>query len=168
MNKNKKNKTKNIIWIQIVLCLVFTNDEDNQLTGKLCQLRSEKCDSHQEPILRPQAVVCDFGLRGQVWGGVVVGRDELGVLVFVQLVRSGLQHSLLQLDAPLELHVAKRPERHEEAEQPVLRGGGGAASLRDSTDHQWGRGVKLRTCRMTVFLSDGGCSPRMRAVSSSF
>lgn len=76
--------------------------------------------SHHEAILWPQFVVCDLRLGGQVGGCVVVWRDELGVLVFMELIRSRLQHTLLQLNTPLELHIPKRTERHEEAEQPVL------------------------------------------------
>lgn len=66
-------------------------------------------------------MVGDLGLGGEVRWRVIVGRDELGVLIFMQLIRPRLQHSLLQVDAPLELDVAKRTERHEEAQQPVLR-----------------------------------------------
>lgn len=85
--------------------------------------------SHHEAILRPQLVVGDLGLGRQVGRRVVVGGDELGVLVLVQLVGPGLQHALLQLDAPLELHVPERTERHEEAEQPVLRDEGERTEL---------------------------------------
>lgn len=66
-------------------------------------------------------MVGDLGLGGEVRRCVVVGRDELGVLILVQLIGPRLQHSLLQFDAPLELNVAKGTERHEEAKQPVLR-----------------------------------------------
>ena len=79
--------------------------------------------THQEAVLRPQPVVRDLGLGGQVRGRVVVGRDELGVLVLVELVGARLQHPLLQLDAPLELHVPERTERHQQPEQAVLGGG---------------------------------------------
>lgn len=91
--------------------------------------RKASLASHHEAILRPQLVVGDLGLGGEVRRCVIVGRDELGVLVFMQLIWPGLQHSLLKVDAPLELDVAKRTKRHEEAEKPVLRsaerGGGG-------------------------------------------
>lgn len=74
-------------------------------------------------------MVRDLGLSGQVRRGVIVWGDELGVLVLVKLIRPRLQDALLQLNAPLELHVPERTERHEQAEQPVLmkkrEGGGG-------------------------------------------
>lgn len=81
---------------------------------KLCPL------SHHEAILWPQFVVRDLGLGGQVGRRVVVWRDKLGVFVFMELIRSGLQHTLLQFNAPLELHIAKCTEWHKEAKQPVL------------------------------------------------
>lgn len=76
--------------------------------------------SHQEAILWPQFVVCDLRLSGQVGGCVVVWRDKLGVLVFMELVGSRLQYTLLQFNTPLELHIPKGTEWHEEAEQSVL------------------------------------------------
>lgn len=42
--------------------------------------------SHHEAILWPQFVVRDLRLGGEVRGCVVVWRDELGVLIFVQLI----------------------------------------------------------------------------------
>lgn len=51
--------------------------------------------SHHEAILWPQFVVRDLRLSGQVGGCVVVWRDELGVLVLMELIRSGLQYALL-------------------------------------------------------------------------
>lgn len=68
--------------------------------------------SHHKAILWPQFVVRDLRLSSEVWGCVVVWRDKLGVLVFVQLIRPGLQHTLLQFNTPLELHVPKCTERH--------------------------------------------------------
>lgn len=65
-------------------------------------------------------MIRDFRLSGEVGGCVVVRRDKLGVLVFVELVGSGFQHTLLQVNAPFELHIPKCTERHEEAKQPVL------------------------------------------------
>lgn len=65
-------------------------------------------------------MVRDLGLRRQVGWCVIVGWYELGVFVFVELIRAGLQHTLLKFNTPLELHIAKSTERHEEAEQPVL------------------------------------------------
>lgn len=53
---------------------------------------------------------------------MVAGGDKLGVLIFMELIRSRLQHALLQLNTPLELYITKRTERHEEAEQPLLMG----------------------------------------------
>lgn len=76
--------------------------------------------SYQEAILWPQFVIRDLGLSGQVRRGVIVRGDKLGVLVFVKLIRSRLQDALLQLNAPLELHIPERTERHEQAEQPLL------------------------------------------------
>lgn len=76
--------------------------------------------SHHEAILWPQFVVRDLWLGGQVGGCVVVRRDELGVLIFMELIGSGLQHTLLQFNTPLKLHIPKCTERHEEAEQAFL------------------------------------------------
>lgn len=72
--------------------------------------------SHQETILRPQLVVRDLGLSGEVRRRVVVWRDEFSVLVLVELIGPRLQHALLQLDAPFELHIPESAERHEEPE----------------------------------------------------
>lgn len=72
--------------------------------------------SHQESILRPQLVVRDLGLGGEVRRRVVVRGDEFGVLVLVELIGPRLQHAPLQLDAPFELHVPKCTKRHEEAQ----------------------------------------------------
>lgn len=77
--------------------------------------------SYQEAILWPQFVVRDLRLSGQVRGCVVVWRDKLGLLVLMELIRSRLQHTLLQFNTPLELHIPKCSEWHEEAKQPVLR-----------------------------------------------
>lgn len=76
--------------------------------------------SHQKSILWTQLMVCDLRLSGEVRRRVVVWRDEFGVLVLMELIGSRLQHTLLQLDAPLELHVPKSTKWHEEAEQPLL------------------------------------------------
>lgn len=76
--------------------------------------------SYQEAILWPQLVIRDLGLSGQVRRGVIVRGDKLGMLIFVKLIRSGLQDALLQLNAPLELHIPERTERHEQAKQPLL------------------------------------------------
>lgn len=76
--------------------------------------------AYQEAILWPQLVIRDLGLSGQVRRGVIVRGDKLGMLIFVKLIRSGLQDALLQLNAPLELHIPERTERHEQAEQPLL------------------------------------------------
>lgn len=76
--------------------------------------------SYQEAVLWPQPVVRDLWLGGQVGRRVVVGRDELGVLILMELIGSRLQNALLQFDAPLELHVPEGAERHEQAQQPVL------------------------------------------------
>lgn len=46
--------------------------------------------SHQETILWSQLVVRDLWLSGQVRGGVVVWRNELCVLIFMELIRSRL------------------------------------------------------------------------------
>ncbi len=126
--------------------------------------------SHHEAILWPQLVVSDLRLSGQVWGCVVVWRNKLGVLVLMELIRSRLQHTLLQFNTPLELHIPKRTKRHEEAKQPVLmkktteRSFSKCNNNNNHTEHISG----CFTCRITVFLSDGGCSPRIRATSSSF
>lgn len=71
--------------------------------------------SHHKSILWSKSVMRDLWLGSQVRGCVIVGGDKLCVLVFVELIGSRLQHSLLQLDTPLELHVTKRTERHEKA-----------------------------------------------------
>lgn len=65
-------------------------------------------------------MVRDLRLGGEVRGRVVVRRDEFGVLVLMELIRPRLQHALLQLDAPFELHVPKSTKWHEEAKQPLL------------------------------------------------
>lgn len=125
--------------------------------------------SHHEAILRPQFVVRDLRLSGQVRGCVVVWRDELGVFVFMELIRSGLQHALLQFNTPFELHVPKCTERHEEAKQPVLMKKTTEGGFNKCCNNNHIEQIrKCSTCRITVFLSDGGCSPRMRATSSSF
>ncbi len=125
--------------------------------------------SHHEAILRPQFVVRDLRLSGQVGGRVVVWRDELGVLVFMELIGSGLQHALLQFNTPLELHIPKCTERHEEAKQPVLMKKTAERGFNKRCNNNHIEKIRqCSTCRITVFLSDGGCSPRIRATSSSF
>lgn len=79
-----------------------------------------KTRAHHKPILRTQLMVRDLGLSGEVRRRVVVRRDELGVLVLVELIGPRLQHAPLQLDAPFELYVPESAKRHEEAEQPLL------------------------------------------------
>lgn len=79
-----------------------------------------KTHSHQKSILWTQLMVRDLRLSGEVRRRVVVWRDEFGVLVLMELIRPRLQHALLQLDAPFELHVSKSTKWHEEAEQPLL------------------------------------------------
>lgn len=79
-----------------------------------------KTHSHQKSILWTQLVVCDLRLSGEVWRRVVVWRDEFGVLVLMELIGPRLQHALLQLNAPFELHISKSTEWHEEAEQTLL------------------------------------------------
>lgn len=75
---------------------------------------------HHEAILWPQFVVRDLWPSGQVRGCVIVWRDKLCVLVFMKLIGSRLKHTLLQLNTPLEFHIPKRTEWHEETQQPVL------------------------------------------------
>lgn len=65
-------------------------------------------------------MVRDLGLGGEVRRRVVVRRDEFSVLVLMELIGSRLQHALLQLDAPFELHVPEGAKRHEESEQTLL------------------------------------------------
>lgn len=72
--------------------------------------------SHQETILRPQLMVRDLRLSREVRRRVVVWRDEFSVLVLMELIGSRLQHALLQLDAPFELHIPESSKRHEESE----------------------------------------------------
>lgn len=72
--------------------------------------------SHQKTILWPQLVVRDLRLSSEVGRCVVVRRDEFGVLVLMELIGSRLQHALLQLDAPFELHIPESTKRHEESE----------------------------------------------------
>lgn len=72
--------------------------------------------SHQETVLRPQLMVRDLRLSGEVRRRVVVRRDEFSVLVLMELIGSRLQHALLQLDAPFELHIPESAKRHEESE----------------------------------------------------
>ena len=65
-------------------------------------------------------MVCNLRLGGQVGWRVVIGGDELCMFVFMELVGPRLQHTLLQINTPLELNVPERTERHEQAQQPVL------------------------------------------------
>ena len=54
----------------------------------LKQSYRELISSHHEAVLWPQLVVQDLRLSGQVGGGVVVRRDKLGVLIFMELIGS--------------------------------------------------------------------------------
>lgn len=122
--------------------------------------------SHHEAILRSQFVVRDLRLSRQVGRSVVVGGDKLSVLIFMELIRSRLQHTLLQLNTPLELYIPECTERHQQAEQPLLKKESKKCFIGGMFQQPHWTGSN--TWRMTVFLSDGGCSPRIRATSSSF
>lgn len=102
--------------LQVDAAHVLSYEPHGLLVGQL--VPQPVCAEDQEAVLGSQLVVAYVGCHVQIWWSQVVRRS---VLVQVQRVQvhsrfQAGQDALLQLTAPLEPYVPKRPQRHQDLE----------------------------------------------------